>query len=368
MSKLCRREKDGITYGYYLTNRDEESIDIVNCSYLGNKKRYTMDLEDYEERVIFPIADRYVRDYKKIDKKEIRNKLYEDLKEQYGKIKVDDEDLLSVYVYAYLFVCYENISDRKYSADYELVIEEIMDVLKDISDKYTKVDYREDINSDDDYKDLMLQYKTIVSYLLKEYKEEKDERVIENVNIVLNKLSKLFNNLIDGINDNIVDNIIHSNRYRKNMKKVNKEYETLISENILHLLDISHTDIRLEDLLSRIPVEVLYECTKDFVNKNSKSSLNRVYLVVDKLCTKEDGSKYTQKEVDDGILKEYKSLIGSNTRAIINEYERLNNTRKHSLDKKTKYTYDPYYTKDEMDDYGDDSFPDKNRGIIVRKI
>ena len=141
----------------------------------------------------------------------------------------------------------------------------------------------------------------------------------------------------------------------KNVKRIKLSFIAAVDEELLELINYEECNISLQSFIELLPFEVLV-CALEDINNDIKPTLTKIYVVVDKICKNKNGKTYTKNEINKCIMKNYKNCleIAEHTQ---NKYEEdyIIVQEESKKEKKSKYSFEPYYNKNEIDDYGDDT-------------
>ena len=172
--KGVERFNDG-SFTYYITNSNQERADIVKSSFVGKTRSYSVSFDDYDEVAVYPVASEIIDNYGKVPKEKIKAYINEELDKIKGTISLNGMNVLYVLLHKY-FDSYSLDSTKDYSFSYEVIIDNIMYLIKNICDNHSsiKLDYGREIINNTDYRNISMQLRDIINYLLNDYKNVKD--------------------------------------------------------------------------------------------------------------------------------------------------------------------------------------------------
>ena len=351
---LCLEHYNDDSYSYYLFNDNGDKTNIVRCNNTKKGKMYEVNFDSYEEVVIHPIANRIISTYGKESYKELKEYFSKNIEEYKCSIALNKNEVVNLFVYLYLYNKRDCIDDKGYEYNMNTIMDKIYDTFYNIFDKVSSLglDYRSEIINDMQYRNTVMEFKTIISYLRNEYRNEKDIDSINDLKVVLNRVDEKLESLIEDVQKNVEDRLRQSNVYKLNKKIAFKAFKRVIDDNLLSLIDYEKSTTRLDLLVTYIPNEIIYEIVGDIISNSKNTELVSIYYyLATNMCRKEDGSIYSQKTMDLAIINYYNFLKSRN---LIKVYEKR---IEHDMDdRKSEYGYEPYYSSDEVDYYGDETF------------
>ena len=145
--------------------------------------------------------------------------------------------------------------------------------------------------------------------------------------------------------------------YNKNKSRAYNLVPSIVKENLDIYLDIDSNTVSLEEVVESVPDKIIVRTADEFLENKKYNYLSKLFSVMNYICRKEDGSRYsdTEKEAallarNTKLLKVRPFLVELYLREAQPEVEPLDS----SHDIKGPYTFASYYDPEEMEYYGHD--------------
>lgn len=160
-------------------------------------------------------------------------------------------------------------------------------------------------------------------------------------------------NLLDAVSAN-----------KKDKKKIKKVFIKAVNEELLELINYDDCNINLKEFIERIPAKYLNEAIDD-ISSEYCPTLTTIYVIADKICRDNKGKKYSRESIKRYILNSYKNYL-----ELYEDYNLVQPQEENKMPKgkKLKQSYEPYYSSNEIEDYGDNTEYPTDVMSSVRKL